>query len=392
MRTIYLDCPTGISGDMCLAALIDLGVDFQMIKAELEKLPVDRIDVKIGKAVRHSVTGTTFKVNIEETHHHRTFKDIREMIAKSTLSQPVKETSTAIFKLIAEAEGKVHGIGPDEVHFHEVGAMDSIIDIVGAAVAFDSLKADVIVCSPLPLGSGLVKTMHGTMPIPAPATLEILKGAPIRLSEIPFELTTPTGAAIVKTLCSFGPMPSMTIEKIGYGAGKKDFKEASNLVRAVIGRSDAVSAASVGNAQTLTVIETNIDDMTPQVGAYLMERLLDSGALDVFYTPVVMKKSRPGILLTVLANSTDSQSVIDIILSESTSIGVRSYTVERTCLERKFFKVETTAGTVQVKVSYRGGSPVNVQPEYEECRALAMEKKVPLKNIIDEAKAAFSKM
>lgn len=392
MRTIYLDCPTGISGDMCLAALIDLGVDFQMIKAELEKLPVDRIDVRIGKEVRHSVTGTTFRVNIEETHHHRTFDDIRKMIAKSALSPSVKETSTAIFKLIAEAEGKVHGIDPGKVHFHEVGAMDSIIDIVGAAVAFDSLKAEAIVCSPLPLGSGLVKTMHGTMPIPAPATLEILKGVPVRLSEIPFELTTPTGAAIVKTLCTFGPMPSMTIEKIGYGAGKKDFKEASNLVRAVIGTSDAGSQASVSGRQTLTVLETNIDDMTPQVGSYLMERLLERGALDAFYTPVVMKKSRPGLLLTVLANSTDSSSLTDIILDESTSIGVRSYQVERECLERKFFKVETSAGTVQVKVSYRNGAPVNVQPEYEDCKRLAMDKKLPLKNIIDEAKAAFSKL
>lgn len=392
MRTIYLDCPTGISGDMCLAALIDLGVDFKMIKAELEKLPVERIDVRIGKEVRHSVTGTTFRVNIEETHHHRTFDDIRQMIANSALSPAVKKTSTAIFKLIAEAEGKVHGIDPDKVHFHEVGAMDSIIDIVGAAVAFDSLKADRIVCSPLPLGSGLVKTMHGTMPIPAPATLEILKGVQIRESEIPFELTTPTGAAIVKTLCSFGPMPSMTIEKIGYGAGKKDFKEASNLVRAVIGVSDESSSGPSGGGQTLVVLETNIDDMTPQVGAYLMERLLESGALDAFFTPVVMKKSRPGLLLTVLARSSDSQSLTDIILIESTSIGVRSYSVERRCLERKFINVETSAGTVQVKVSYMDGRPVNVQPEYEDCRSLAIEKKLPLKNIIDEARAAFSKL
>ena len=385
MKILYLDCPMGISGDMFLAALIDLGVDPKMILRELKKLPVDKIDVEIKKAVRHSITGTTFKVRLAEAHHHRTFRDIKKIIGESSLSPKVKSLSTAIFKVIAEAEGKIHGIKADEVHFHEIGAMDSIIDIVGAAIAVDSLKVKKVVSSPIALGTGWARTMHGTIPIPAPATLEILKGVPIAASTAPFELTTPTGAAIVKTLASsFGPMPPMTIEAAGYGAGKKDFKESANLLRAVIG----TAGEAAEGAQWLILLETNIDDMSPQVAGYLMERLLSEGALDAFYTPVQMKKGRPGVLLTVLTGSEKKDRLLEIIFTESTTIGVRETGVLRHCLERKEAKVRTPYGIVRVKLALREGRVVNVQPEYEDCRTAAKKKGVALKLVMDAAREA----
>ncbi|CAG1064863.1 Pyridinium-3,5-bisthiocarboxylic acid mononucleotide nickel insertion protein [uncultured bacterium] len=385
MKTLYLDCPMGISGDMFLAALIDLGVDPKMILRELKKLPVDKIDVEIKKAARHSITGTTFKVKLAEAHHHRTFRDIKKIIGESNLAPKVKSLSTAIFKVIAEAEGKIHGIKADEVHFHEIGAMDSIIDIVGAAVAVDSLKVKKVVSSPIALGTGWARTMHGTIPIPAPATLEILKGVPTAASTAPFELTTPTGAAIVKTLASsFGPMPPMTIESAGYGAGKKDFKESANLLRAVIGS----SSEGAEGAERLILLETNIDDMSPQVAGYLMERLLSEGALDAFYTPVQMKKGRPGVLLTVLTGSENKDSLLEVIFAESTTIGVRETAVLRHCLERKEAKVKTPYGVVRVKLALRAGRAVNVQPEYEDCRTAAQKKGVALKLVMDAAREA----
>lgn len=376
----------GVSGDMFLAALIDLGVDSKMILKELRKLPVDKIDVEIKKAMRHSIAGTTFRVKLTESHHHRTFRDIKKIIGESSLSARVKGLSTRIFKIIAEAEGKIHGIAADDVHFHEIGAMDSIIDIVGAAIAVESLNVGEVVSSPIALGTGWAKTMHGTIPIPAPATLEILKGVPTAASTAPFELTTPTGAAIVKSLASsFGPMPAMTIEAAGYGAGKKDFKETANLLRAVLGATDGA------DAERIFVLETNIDDMSPQVAGYLLERLIAAGALDAFYTPVHMKKSRPGVLLTVLSPVEKKNSLTELIFEESTTIGVRSYPVERRCLERKMVKVRTPYGAISVKVASSGGRIVTVQPEYDDCRSAAQKKGVPLKQVMDAAREAARK-
>ncbi|MDP2688902.1 MAG: nickel pincer cofactor biosynthesis protein LarC [Deltaproteobacteria bacterium] len=400
MKILYFDCPTGVSGDMFLASLIDMGVDFKSILRELKKLSVDRIDVSLGRETRHSITGTTFRVKITEAHHHRTFRDIKALIAKSRLSSGVKALSTEIFRTIAVAEGKVHGISPEKVHFHEVGAMDSIIDIVGAAVAVESLKPGRVVCSPIPLGSGWADTMHGRIPVPAPATVEILKGVPLAQSGIPFELTTPTGAAIMKTIATaFGGMPAMTVEKTGYGAGKKDFRESANLLRVMMGRSYEKSSGEKSSGekapgprdgeQELTVLETNIDDMSPQIAGYLLERLLDAGALDAFLTPVQMKKSRPGILLTVLCEAEKSEPLLDLIFAESTTIGVRTYPVQRRCLERKTEKVKTPYGAVRIKVSMKDGRAVNIQPEYEDCKEAALRKKAPLKMVMDAARAAF---
>ncbi len=392
MKILYLDCPMGISGDMFLAALIDLGVDFKPIMRGLKKLSIGPIEVKIAKEARHSIMATTFRVPHKHERHHRTFKDIKNLISKSALSKEVKDLSIAIFKNIAVAEGKIHGIGAGKVHFHEVGAMDSIVDIVGAAIAVASLKIDKVISSPIPLGSGWAKTMHGTLPIPAPATVELLKGVPVLSSGVPFELTTPTGAAIVKTLVScFGPIPDMTIEKTGYGAGKKEFKERANVLRAIIGTAFDARFDAVPGAGKLFMIETNIDDMSPQIAGYLMERLFAAGSLDVYLTPVQMKKSRPGILLSALAEESRVSSVIDAVFAESTSIGVRTYAVARHCLKRKTVRVKTTYGTIGVKVSLRDGKPVNIQPEYEECRTIADKKKIPLKEVIDAAKSAFRK-
>lgn len=388
MKLLYFDCPMGISGDMFLASLIDLGADHRLILRELRKLKVDRIEVAVGKETRHSISCTSFRVKLRESAHHRTFKDIKKIISGSALSPGVKKLSAGIFRIIAEAEGKVHGISADKVHFHEIGAMDSIIDIVGAAIAIEAIGPDKIICSPLPLGSGWTNTMHGKLPIPAPATLEILKGAPVLPSPVEFELTTPTGAAIMMAAAAFGPMPAMTVERVGYGAGKKDLKERANIVRAVLG-----SAGTPGEAEgeRLYILETNIDDMSPQLSGYLMEKLIGSGALDAFHTPVLMKKSRPGVLLTVLAKEEDRGRLMETIFRESTSIGVRSYPVERRCLERKAVKVRTPYGTVSVKASYLSEKVVNAQPEYEDCRLLAEKKGVPLKRVMDSARAAAHK-
>ncbi len=387
MKILYIDCPMGISGDMFLGALIDLGVDLKKIIREIKKLPIDKkeIDVRSAKEVRHSISGASFRVRIKETRHHRTFRDIKRLIKDSGLKPGVKALSLDIFKVIAEAEGKVHAVKPDDVHFHEVGAMDSIIDIVGAAVASDSLGVDKFISSPIPLGVGWTKTMHGTLPIPAPATLEILKGVPVAESKVPFELTTPTGAAIVKTLAGeFGPIPSMTIEGVGYGAGKKDFKEAANILRVIKG-----STKDGDTANGVFVLETNLDDMNPQIAGFIMDRLFEAGALDTYFTPVQMKKSRPGVLLTVLAPEDKKDAILKILFSESTTIGVRSHIVERYCLKRTTSKVKTPYGVVRLKVSFHDGRVVNIQPEYEDCKGLAAKSGTPLKKIIDAARAAF---
>ncbi|MEK7679506.1 MAG: nickel pincer cofactor biosynthesis protein LarC, partial [Deltaproteobacteria bacterium] len=269
-----------------------------------------------------------------------------------------------------------------------VGAMDSIIDIVGASIAIKSLSIDKVISSPIALGSGWTDTMHGRLPIPAPATLEILKGVPVSSSSIPFELTTPTGAAIVKTLAiGFGPMPSMTIENTGYGAGKKDFREAANVLRAIKG---AVEKTGNQEAEALLMLEANIDDMSPQTAGYLMERLFEGGALDVYFTPVVMKKSRPGILLSALTPFNRRDALLSTIFAESTTIGVRLYPIERVCLERKIIKVKTRYGPIRVKVSLRDNKAVNIQPEYEDIRAAAIRHGVPLKTVMHEARSAAS--
>ncbi|MBE9528654.1 MAG: nickel pincer cofactor biosynthesis protein LarC [Proteobacteria bacterium] len=391
----------GISGDMFLGAMIDLGVKETEIIREIRKLPIDpkEIDVKVARASRHSISAVTFKVRIQESTHHRTFKDIKKMITGSKLGKEVKATSIAIFKAIAVGEGKVHNISPEKVHFHEVGAIDSIIDIVGAAVAFHIIAPRRVVSTPVPLGTGWSNTMHGRLPVPTPATLEILRGVPVAASSAPFELTTPTGAAILKTITDdYSAMPAMTIESVGYGAGKKDFKGAANVLRLVTGFSalppkdgDASGADSPKGSpkiENLWMLETNVDDMTAEVAGYLMERLFDAGALDAYYTPVQMKKSRPGLLISVLSTEELRAGLTEILFTESTTIGLRATPVERAALERKSIKVSSGYGRVSVKVSTLNGKMVSIEPEYEECRAIAKSKGVALKEVMAGASAA----
>src|SRR3972149_2968597 len=283
----------GISGDMVLGALIDSGLDVSILRRELAKLPLGDYSISASKDERHHITGTNIKVRLKESGHHRTFKEIKNIINKSSLTTKVKVLSTSIFENLAKAEAKVHGCRVDDVHFHEVGAIDSIVDIVGTAIGIEKLGIGQVYASPLPLGSGWVKTSHGRMPVPAPATLELLKGVPVASSPVTSELTTPTGAAIIKTLSlSFGNMPHMEIEGTGYGIGDRSFKEIPNILRLIIGM-------RTGNTERLIIVETNMDDMNPQIYEYLMSRLFKNGALDVFLMPIQMKKGRPAILLKV---------------------------------------------------------------------------------------------
>ena len=383
MKIAYFDCCAGISGDMVLGALIDSGLDVSILRRELANLPLGDYSISASKDERHHITGTNIKVRLKESGHHRTFKEIKNIINKSSLTTKVKVLSTSIFENLAKAEAKVHGCRVDDVHFHEVGAIDSIVDIVGTAIGIEKLGIGQVYASPLPLGSGWVKTSHGRMPVPAPATLELLKGVPVASSPATSELTTPTGAAIIKTLSlSFGNMPHMEIEGTGYGIGDRSFKEIPNILRLIIGK-------RTGNTERLIIVETNMDDMNPQIYEYLMSRLFKNGALDVFLMPIQMKKGRPAILLKVLCSENKKGNIIDTIFEETTTIGVRTYEVERHCLERRIENVSTPYGKVRVKVAERNGKVLNIQPEYEDCKEIAEKKKLPLKEVMDSAKKTF---
>ncbi|MBI3399398.1 MAG: nickel pincer cofactor biosynthesis protein LarC [Deltaproteobacteria bacterium] len=379
-KIAYFDCCSGISGDMLLGALINCGLDIKALRKELAKLDLKDYAVSASKDERHHITGTNFHVRFKESSRHRTFKEIKILISRSRLSQRVKDLSISIFANLAKAEAKIHGCKPDDVHFHEVGAIDSIVDIIGTAIGMEHLGIEKVYASPLPLGSGWVNTSHGRMPIPAPATLELLKDVPIASSLVASELTTPTGAAIIKTLAEdFGAMPNMRINKIGYGIGDKDFKEIPNILRLVIGEGS-------GGAERLLVLETNIDDMNPQIYDYLMARLFKKGAFDVFLTPIQMKKGRPAILLKVLCPANKKDAMMDIVFEETTTIGIRTYEVDRYCLDKGIKIVSTPYGKVRVKISQSNGNSINIQPEYEDCKKIAEKKNIPLKEVIDMVK------
>lgn len=371
---------------MVVGALIDLGLDLKILKRELSKLPIKDYSISCSRDERHHIVGANFKVKFKESRRHRAFADIKNLIGKSKLSAKVKELSSAIFFNLAKAEAKVHGCKVGDVHFHEVGAIDSIVDIVGTVIGIQQLGIERIYSSPLPMGSGWVETSHGKMPVPAPATLEILKGAPVIPSAIASELTTPTGAAVIKTLAhGFGHMPRMKIEGAGYGIGDKDFKEIPNVLRVIIGES-ALPAGGDGGPEKLLVIETNIDDMNPQIYDYVMDRLFREGALDVFLMSIQMKKGRPAVLLKTLCPYSKKDAVMGAIFRETTSIGIRAYEVERHCLKRSVKDVSTPYGKVKVKISEKDGEPINIQPEYDDCKKIAEKKNVPLKKVMDFAK------
>ena len=432
MKILYYDCFCGVSGDMNLAALIDLGVPKEYLLQELSKMNLNsEYEIKIERAVKLGITGTRVDVilkdkledkthikeqalhghNHEHTHghshhyegeehnhgennhshshedshkehvhthqhHHRNLKDIEEIINWSDLSDKVKKLSLDMFMKVAEAEAKVHGKDLYEVHFHEVGAIDSIVDMVGAAICLDYLNVDKIIASPVQVGGGFVKCAHGLMPVPAPATVEILKNIPINAGIVQFETTTPTGAAILAAnVHEFTSKIDFSIKKIAYGIGHRDL-EIPNVLRVYSGEKEG--SEGVGE---MYILETNIDDMNPEFYGYLEERLFEVGALDVVKTPIFMKKGRPAIKLSISVNERNEEAVLDIIFQETTSIGVRKYKVEKIMLNTEFSKVKTEYGDITIKKSYYKGKLVKYKPEYEECKIIAKEKNISIDKV-----------
>ena len=390
-RIAYFDCFSGISGDMVLGALVDAGADLRAIEAELRKLGLEGWTISAEKVKRGAIFATHVKVETSEEHHHRGLSIILGRIGKAGLAPRAAERARRIFTRLAEAEAKVHNMPVEEVHFHEVGAVDSIVDIVGAAIGFELLGIDEFACSALDVGAGQVKTAHGLLPVPAPATAELLRGAPMYTSGIARELVTPTGAAIATTLSTlYAQIPEMTLQAVGYGAGSTNLTEKANVLRILIGE-NATSEAGEHWDAPVSVIETNLDDMSPQIYGYFVERALAAGALDVFSTAVQMKKNRPGVLLTILCDAAHTARLIDLVFRETTTIGVRTYDVRRKVLDRELVPVVTPFGEVRMKVSRMNGSVLNATPEYEDCQRLAAEKGIPLKQVIAAASFEFQK-
>ncbi len=382
MKICYLDAFSGISGDMTVGALIDAGADAAALTHMLDRLGTGAT-FRVEKTTRRSIAASKFHVHAAAPRNHRHLSDILNLIEKSALPAQVKQNSCSVFERLGAAEAKVHGVPLEKVHFHEVGAVDSICDIVGACAAFDLLGVDAIHCSPVNVGSGSIQTDHGVLPVPAPATAELLAGKPIYARGPCVELTTPTGAAIAATLAAdFGPLPPMRITATGYGAGDKDFPEHANVLRVLIGESSGAAEAT-----TVSVLEANIDDSSPQLLGYAMERLLESGALDVTLELVLMKKNRPGTLLRVIAAQEDSEALAQLIFAETTTLGLRIYSAERRVKARHIAEIETAHGKVRIKVSENG----SFAPEYEDCRRIARETGVPLKQILAEASLAYLK-
>jgi uncharacterized protein (TIGR00299 family) protein len=381
--TCYLDAFSGISGDMLVGALADAGADRKTIIDAIASLETGAV-VSFTQVQRCGIGATKFHVDVHETQAHRHLSHIVAMIEKAGLSARAKRDAIAIFRKLGEAEAQVHQVPIEKVHFHEVGAADSIADIVGTAVALDLLQVSTVVCSPLNLGSGTVKTEHGILPVPAPATALLLVNAPVYSRGPAVELTTPTGAAAAATLAqSFGVLPPMRLARTGYGAGGHDFTEHANVLRVLLGETTAVD-----EALAVVVMEANIDDLNPQVLAYATGRILEFGALDVTLQPILMKKGRPGHLLRVIATPERREAIAQLVFAETSTLGLRIYTAERRLQARSFTEVTTPYGGVRIKVSGDGG----YAPEYEDCRKLAEESGVALKHIIAEANYAYLKL
>jgi pyridinium-3,5-bisthiocarboxylic acid mononucleotide nickel chelatase len=443
MRIAYLECFSGMSGDMFMGALVDAGVPAHVFEETVGALGVGA-ELKISRVVRSGISATKVDVHVDgekdlpreehwdgrEQHSHSHFggepehehhrhshshpgetrtepalslpkgvsaphghsrglSEIRQIISAASISQSAKKTAIAIFEALGRAEAKIHDTSIESVHFHEVGAVDAIVDIICAAVGAEALGADEIICSPLNVGGGMMKCAHGTFPVPAPATVELLKDAPVYASGLQGELVTPTGAAIVKTLASrFAAFPEMKIEKSGYGAGSRDFPGHPNVVRLTVGESASTLAAKTAS-ETITVLETNLDDLNPQVFGYVMDRLLEEGALDAFGMPVQMKKNRPGMLLTVLCKPEDAGKLAQLIFTETTTLGVRRRDEMRQALARRWESVGTPWGEVRIKIASMNGTVTNYAPEFEDCRRIAAECHVPLKQVIQEAARAY---
>ncbi|WP_333804226.1 nickel pincer cofactor biosynthesis protein LarC [Sulfurospirillum sp.] len=405
MRVLYYDCFSGISGDMNLGALLDLGVDRHYLKQELSKLSLDtEFDLTIQPSCKMGISGTKVTVKLTHQHanpngwhvhphtsdhhhhEHRTFKSIEAMIQNSTLSDWVKERSIKMFWCVALAEGKIHGKSPYEVAFHEVGAVDSIVDIIGAAICLEALHVSKIMASKIELGGGFVQCAHGTLPVPAPATLEILHNVPVSLGRVPSEMTTPTGAAIIKAnVDTFSDKPTLVIEKIGYGIGHKDFT-IPNVLRVLLGEEE-----DVVSIPEEIVLETNIDDMSPEILSYVQERLFDAGVKDVYTTAITTKKNRLGVKLSVLVSADKEAKATEIIFAETSSIGLRRSTIQKIMLDREIKMVSTPYGKISVKCTFSHGELLKYKAEYEECKTAALSHEVPISMIYESVAKAMTK-
>ncbi len=409
-KVLYFDCFSGISGDMALGALLDAGLPIADLKRALGSLAVSGFDVSAERVLRAGVSATKFSVrehahasapshsgtaapshvrtlapshdhhdhDHDHSHHaHRSLSEIFALIDKSALSTAGRDRAKAMFQRLGEAEAAIHQMPVDKVHLHEVGALDSIIDIVGIVFALEWAGADRIACSPLNVGGGTVKSAHGVFPVPAPATVKLLGDAPIYAGTVQHELVTPTGALIVSSYAaSFGPIPAMVVERVGYGAGDRDHPDRPNVLRILVGRSSDDAAS-----ERVTMIECEIDDMNPQIFGVVMDRLYAAGALEVFYVPVQMKKNRPGTLLTVIVAPERRSQIADVIFHETTTIGLRYYEVNRECLAREIVTVDTSLGAVRFKISSRDGRVMNAVPEFEDCATLAAANNLPVKEV-----------
>ena len=383
---LYYDCFAGISGDMNLAAMLDLGVPEAHLRAELAKLPLSGYSLNVTREARKGITGTRVDVVVQESshHHHRAWRDIRALIEGSALSAAVKARATGIFQRLAEAEATVHGTTTEAVHFHEVGAIDSIVDIVGAAICLDRLAPGRVVASSVELGGGFVKSQHGMLPVPAPATALLLTGIPTRSGAVPFEMTTPTGAAILAhSVGSFSDDKRFVTRKIGYGIGHRD-TEIPNVLRLFLADEDRL------RTDEARLVECNIDDMNPEISTHLFDLLFEAGASDVFFTPIVMKKSRPAVTLSVLCPPETEAALVELILRETTTFGLRSTTVAKTAIEREERTVATSLGQVRVKVGKLRGTLLKAKPEFEDCRSIARERGMPLREVLEIVQRALS--
>jgi hypothetical protein len=410
---LYFDCFSGISGDMTLGALVDAGLPLDELQRALGSLALGGAHVHARKVLRAGVSATKFTVHehahgaaahdhAQDEHHHehdhgqqhdhddghahRSLPEIFGLIDRAALSAAGRDRARAMFARLAEAEAAIHQMPLEDVHLHEVGALDSIIDIVGTVFAMEWVGADRVVCSPLNIGGGTVQSAHGLFPVPAPATVKLLGRAPVYGGAVQKELVTPTGALIATTYASsFGPVPAMTVERVGYGAGDRDHPSTPNVLRVLIGES-----ADAAQAERVTVVECEIDDMNPQIFGVAMDRLYAAGALEVFYVPVQMKKNRPGTLLTVIVPPAGRAAIADVIFRETTTIGLRHYEVERECLAREIVPVETPIGTIRFKVARRDGRVINATPEFEDCAALAVAQNLSVKDVQAIAIRAYS--
>ncbi len=389
VRALHFDCFSGVSGDMTLGALLDLGVDAGAVRAALDSLGLP-IRLEVNKIRKGGFAATEVRVEAPEEHSHRHLPDVEAILSRGKLTDRQRDLALRIFRRLAEAEAAAHGMPLEKVHFHEVGALDSIADIAGAAVALDLLGAERITSRAVPTGSGMVKCAHGLMPVPAPGTAALLKGVPLASSPIKAELTTPTGAAILTTVVQeWVDSPALTIERIGHGAGRREFVEQPNLLRLLFGT--AAAAPNPEERDTVWMLETNLDDVPAEVVGYCFEALFAAGALDVFGTPVQMKKNRPGVLLSVLAPEAALPALEAVLFRETGTLGVRRYPVQRSKLRREAVTVETPWGPVQGKRGWREGGPEVFSPEYEDCARVARQHGVPLREVYAAVRDAFGK-